>query len=172
MKNRLVPLNEYLPDFLKIIINKDSFQHFANDDEDIIINQQKFMPLICYEVFYTFFVNQHIRNSPVIYLISSEKFLNDSYYGRLQYDNICKLRAIEQRTPIIKASNYGKSLYIDSKGKIENESEEKINFFKVYIPDVKETIYNKTGNWISFLVILALLLINVIFECFSKKIMK
>ncbi len=51
-------------------------------------------------------------------ILSIDFFMNNSYYGRKQYDNIIRLRAIESNKPVLKVSNGGKSYYIDGRGSI------------------------------------------------------
>lgn len=65
-----------------------------------------------------------------MYLLSSEKFFNNSTWGKIQYNNILKLRCIENKTPLIKSSNYGNSFVISSKGKVLFKSNNEFNIFK------------------------------------------
>lgn len=157
VKKRLVPLTEYLPKFLKKIIRKDTFEMNVDDDSKAIVEKLHFTPIICYEIFYSFFINEEISDSSIIYLISSEAFLNGSFYGKLQYNNICRLRAIEQRVPLVKASNYGNSIYFNNTGNIESVSDKVFNVFDIVYPTYKKTFYNLTGKWLSFIII------NIIF---------
>ncbi|WP_019039200.1 hypothetical protein [Psychroflexus tropicus] len=65
-----------------------------------------------------------------MYLLSSEKFFNNTIWGARQYNNILKLRCIENKMPMIKSSNYGSSIMIDSKGNILIELNDELNIFK------------------------------------------
>jgi apolipoprotein N-acyltransferase len=92
---------------------------------------KKIIPLICYEAFFPFFVSKKNIDANMIYLISSEEFLKSSIYGRKQYDNIIKLRCIENRLPMIKASSYGNSYLIDSYGVVKQQSRKEFNTFYI-----------------------------------------
>lgn len=133
IKKKLVPFNEYIPKFFSQFINKKSFEFNIKDSEVELILNKKITPLICYEVFFPFFVYKRVKNTKIIFLISSEKFLKSSVLGRKQYDNIIKLRCIENRINMIKCSSHGSSYLINSLGQIEEESRKQFNVFNIKI---------------------------------------
>ena len=69
------------------------------------------------------------RNAKIMYLLSSEKFFNNSVWGTKQYNNILSLRCIENKIPMIKSANFGSSLVINSKGKVLFKSNNEFNFY-------------------------------------------
>ncbi len=118
-KDFFVPIEEYIPEWLyfmnipSIYLSKSSSNKHSFDidkDNSIFIG-------ICYEMVNSFFVRKHIKkNDKIIFMLASEGFFNGSEIGRWQYWNICKLRSIENRKYIVKASNKGYAGVIDSYG--------------------------------------------------------
>lgn len=80
--------------------------------------------------FYSYYVLQKNKNAKIMYLLSSEKFFKNSTWGTKQYNKLLKLRCIENKIPMIKSSNYGSSLVINSKGKVLFKSINEFNVFK------------------------------------------
>ncbi len=169
VKKKLVPLNEYLPTGISKYFKKTSFHFNVPDDTETIVSNHNFSPLICYESFYSFFVASQISNARVMYLLSSEKFFNHSYFGRLQYDNIIKLRAIENRLPLVKASNHGTSLVINKYGKIIDSNNTEFSIFDVKIYPPKKTIYNSFSHKRILLLIVFLLGIHMMLYKLKKQ---
>lgn len=128
-KKKLVIYNEYVPKFISEKLYKKKFNPNAYDNSDEIIKNTGVIPLICYEAFYSYFVLNKNNNAEIIYLISSEMFFNNSKFGKKQYNNFLKLRCIENGIPMIKASNSGETLVINSNGKIIFRSQKEINVF-------------------------------------------
>lgn len=122
-KEKLVPYTEYIPEILrKILKNNLSFDYTDYNTWKIEKTKTKELPIICYEIIYSDYVNNNIKNTGVMILLTSEKFLNNSSFGENQYNNIIKLRAIETRKPIIKSSNAGLSYYMNKFGIIEKST--------------------------------------------------
>ncbi len=163
VKRKLVPLNEYLPKSIARLLKKSTFSLDYPDDTDKILEENfRMLPSICYEMFYSFFIADYVKSSNVIYMLSSEKFLNDSNLGKRQYDNIIKLRAIENRVPIVKASNHGSALYIDTKGEVIKSSDLEFSKFSITPSSGKGTFYSifLKKNLFPFLVLFLLLTCN------------
>lgn len=129
-KEKLVMFNEYVPRIFSKTLNKKKFNPYAKDTSKNIITDLGILPLICYEAFYSYYVFQENRNAKIMYLLSSEKFFNESVWGAIQYNNILKLRCIENQIPMIKSSNYGISLVISSKGQILVKNNKEFNILK------------------------------------------
>ena len=66
--------------------------------------------------------------------------MNNSDFGKKQYLNIVKLRAIENGRYILKCSNQGISCLIDQKGNIVKEIRTKVENSKIKIIN-KNTFY-------------------------------
>jgi len=82
---------------------------------------------MCYEVIHSNVVAANSVSENLIIVQTSEYFMNNSYFGQLQYDNIIKLRAIENKKTVVKISNGGNSYLTSLKGKLLYN----INFFEV-----------------------------------------
>lgn len=122
-KEKLVPYTEYTPKLLRNLLDKNiSFDYIDYNEWLIEKKKNRELPLICYEVIYSNYVNLNILDTDLMILLTSEKFLNNSGFGEKQYNNIIKLRAIETRRPIIKSSNAGLSYYMNEFGIIEKSS--------------------------------------------------
>lgn len=129
-KEKLIIFNEYVPEAFSTALYKKKFNPYVKDTSKNIVNDLGILPLICYEVFYSYYVLQENKNVKIMYLLSSEKFFNNSTWGKKQYNNILKLRCIENKIPLIKSSNYGSSFVISSKGKVLFKSNNEFNIFK------------------------------------------
>jgi apolipoprotein N-acyltransferase len=130
VKEKLIMFNEYVPKMISSVLNKKNFNPYAHDTSDQILQDLKILPLICYEAFYSYYVLEKNKDGKLMYLLSSEKFLNNSFWGSNQYNNILKLRCVENEMPLIKSSNNGNSLVINSKGEIIFSSREELNIYK------------------------------------------
>ena len=175
IKKKLVPYSEYLPKKIAFFLKKIVYNPFVQDSENEIVMRKKVKPLICYESFFSLFVAKNIGKANIIYLISSESFFKESYYGRLQYDNFLKLRTIETRLPLLKASYQGQSIYIDRFGNIKEKSRKEFNSFFVKKSVSKETLYAKYVNkyyWCSKLVLIVLMIYPFLIQTIKKVYIK
>lgn len=76
------------------------FPHYKDD----------FSVLVCYEAFYPFFVRDKLKDADYAFILSSEEFLEGSYYGAKFYNNQIKLRSIENKITIFKFTTAGENL--------------------------------------------------------------
>lgn len=100
-------------------------------------------------------------------MFASESFFEkNDVYGKEQYFNICRLRSIENRKPIVKCSNDGISFYCDKMGTIKYIDKERKDGYKRIdiIPPKGKTFYNKIAGAYPF-ILLSLLIIVI---CVSK----
>ncbi len=168
IKNKLVPYTEYIPQIFGKYLHKFNFGYLKNDSLVKIKLKTAVLPLICYESIYSHYVSNQTKNSNLICLITSEKFLNNSELGKKQYNNIISLRAIENRIPIIKAATCGKSFFMNKKGKIIQESNKEINIFDVKTESVHQgTFFNNYTNKY-YLVIILTFIITFFYYCQVK----
>jgi apolipoprotein N-acyltransferase len=130
-KNKLVPYTEFTPVFLRKMLDRYSYEFETKDSLKEIKKDLNILPLICYESIYSDYVAKNSKDADKIILIASENFLNNSYFGEIQYNNIISLRGIENGLFIIKASNCGKSITFDDNGNKIKVSENEINFFQI-----------------------------------------
>jgi apolipoprotein N-acyltransferase len=130
-KNKLVFLSEYVPSFLSFLSDKKSFS--KNLPSELSSNlDSTYSKFVCYEAFFSLYtINRIKKENKLAILLASEQFLNSSYFGLRQYNNIVKLRAIENEISFLKVSSFANSIHIDSKGRINNQSKNEIQLFKL-----------------------------------------
>ncbi len=132
VKKKLVPYTESIPKLINYFYKKDNFSYNFKDNSNEIVKKYHFTPLICYESFFPFFVSKKSIKSKLIIVISSEQFMKKTNYGKMQYNNILKLRAIENSLPLIKCSDGGNSILINEHGVTIDESNfEEFHTFKI-----------------------------------------
>lgn len=117
-KKKYVPITEYTPKLLVPFFGKSFYSKSKNDDSKRILKKIDSFPFVCYEILFSDFVAENTFNSNAIIVLASEEFMNNSYFGSLQYNNLIRLRAIENNRYLIKNSYSGKSLIISPKGDI------------------------------------------------------
>jgi|TARA_B110000438_G_C15794726_1_gene642354 apolipoprotein N-acyltransferase len=161
-KNKLVPFGEFLPfenffnslGFKKITYGYESFSNGKKRDLISINNSEykiQFLPLICYEIIYSGFINSNKENFDLIINISEDGWFGNSI-GPDQHFSHSIFRAIEEGKNIIRSANNGISAYISSNGEIINRIEStqrgviKIN--KLHIS--KNTFFSEVGNKMFF----------------------
>lgn len=117
IKQKFVPIREFIPKALQRMFDVRSYySENKYDFTDKIKNKKGFLPLVCYESTFSMFTAAHSKNSDFIILATSEEFMNSSYFGKRQYLNIVRLRAIENGRYVLKCSNQGISCVINQKG--------------------------------------------------------
>ena len=75
-----------------------------------------------------------------------------------------RLRAIENRVPLIKVSNYGWSLYIDFMGTIVDRKNGEISVFEFEKPRSIRSIYRMWGVYLTLAFALTFLVLSLIFK--------
>ena len=136
--------------FKKITQGYQSFSS-ARERDLIIMNDTKFLPLICYEIIYSGGLYKYSDNYDFIINISEDGWFGKSI-GIDQHFYHSIFRSIEEGKNIIRSANNGISAYIDSKGQIikKIESTQKgvieIDSYK----KGSKTIFSSFGNKIFF----------------------
>lgn len=118
-KKKYVPFTEYTNPYLEPIFGDSYYSMNKEDDTKIIKTKYKTFPFVCYESMFSIFFATNSTNTDFILLSTSESFMNKSGYGKKQYLNIIRIRAIETGRYILKCSNDGYSCLINPDGKIE-----------------------------------------------------
>lgn len=130
-KNKLVPLTEFIPEFLSFISDKHSFSKNVSIERQDQINAYNNI-LVCYEAFYSLYtLSKKNDKQKIFFILASEKFLNGSFYGKRQYNNIVRLRAIENNLNFIKVSSFANSIHVNNKGEIINIKRNEIQLFEL-----------------------------------------
>jgi len=120
-KSVLMPLTEFLPfeaafPALRRLFPNTRTVLRGDAGEPIAGPGGRFAPLICYEILFPKYVRQMVRQG-CGYMVN---LTNDLWYGRrqqpVQHLVFARLRAIENRKPVIRATNSGISALIDERG--------------------------------------------------------
>ena len=123
-KQKLVPFGEFLPfeKFLNQVgIKKITEGHSSflsgSDQKNLVINNLNILPLICYEVIFTKFIQRSDPKTNLIINISEDGWFGNSI-GPYQHFIKGVYRAIEQNSFLIRSTNKGLSVIINNKGEI------------------------------------------------------
>ena len=160
-----IPLRQFLPRF-DILENKIDFSSGNKNNSITIKNYYKFVPLICYEILFSDLIFKYL-DQEVSMIIN---ITNDAWFGNtigpIQHFQFAKIRAVEFGIPVIRVANTGYSGLVSPYGEVI----EKINFnekgilsFKL-INKINDTIFKKYGNYIFFILILLIFIVNLLFN--------
>ncbi len=126
-KIHLVPFGEYVP-LKKLLPFVDkmvtAIGDFIRGEEHTVMDTPfaKIGNLICYEIIFPGLVRTFVRNGATLLATIT----NDAWFGRTaapyQLFSMAVFRAIENRVPVVRAANTGISGFIDSRGRIIQES--------------------------------------------------
>lgn len=172
-KSRLVPGVETLPWFLKFL--GPLFEKFGGttagyarqpDRNPVVdsVNGYKIAPSICYESIYGEFTSRYFRNGANLLCIIT----NDGWWGNTsghkQHMAYAKLRAIENRTWVLRSANTGISAVIDPYGNVHGSlgwGKNAAIKTSLAVPGKSKTFYAKYGDLLSKLMVTASLLFIV-----------
>jgi apolipoprotein N-acyltransferase len=170
-KRKLVPFGEFLPfenflnryGFKKITEGHGSFLKGKNN-KLLTIDKINILPLICYEVIFTDFIQRSKEDTNLIVNISEDGWFGNSI-GPDQHFSKSIFRAIESNTFFVRSANKGISAIIDNKGNIIKQlKRSETGSIEMEIPLIKS---NKNKNDLIFFVLLITYL--VIFLINKKK---
>ena len=123
-KQKLVPFGEFLP--FEKLLNKfglkkitEGYESFARGkkQENIKIDELNILPLICYEIIFTKFIQHAHIDTNLVINISEDGWFGNSI-GPHQHFAKAIYRSIEQNSYLIRSANKGVSAIINNKGKI------------------------------------------------------
>jgi apolipoprotein N-acyltransferase len=170
-KIHLLPFGEFIPDFLmnfglqKITHGAINFSKGTKTRLISVKNIPDLTPIICYEIAFPGEIVHKGSNPKWIINITNDAWFkgSDEIYQHLRTS---VFRAIEEGLPIIRCSNYGISCVIDYKGHITKQLQENIpGKIDTAVPNMtKNTPYSRYGNFLFFLLIAALLLMQRFFK--------
>lgn len=171
IKKVFIPIQEHTPSYLSVL-DKEGYANFKllNNNKDYFhTKESKFFVCICYEAINGIFFSDRWTNENMIFMLASESFLNGNETAMHQYQNICRIRAIEASKFLFKSSNSGLSSVIDEKGNVlsSKKANNKLELlkWKGYTNDI-HTFYS-TWGWLinkAPIVALTLLLLNLLFK--------
>ena len=170
-KQKLVPFGEFLP-FPKILnkfgLKKITEGHGSflkgNQQDNLIIENINVMPLICYEIIFTKFIQNSSKETNLIINISEDGWFGSSI-GPYQHFAKAIFRAIEQNSFLIRSANKGISAIISNKGLVVKKLKPvESGNIELEVPLIKTQ--NKNKNDLIFFV---LLFTYILFFIFNKR---
>ena len=157
-KRKLVPFGEFLP--FEKLLNKFGLKKITEghgsflkgrSKNNIIIDKLNILPLICYEIIFTDFVQKSNKDTNLIVNISEDGWFGKSI-GPDQHFAKSIFRAIENNTFLLRAANKGVSAIIDNKGNIIKQlNRNEAGNIEFEIPLIKS---NKIKNDLIFFILL------------------
>ena len=171
-KQKLVPFGEFLP-FEKILeklgIKKitEGYGSFlqGKNQQNLVIGKLNILPLICYEIIFTKFIQKSNPNTNLIINISEDAWFGNSI-GPYQHFINGVYRAIEKNSFLIRSTNKGVSVIINNKGEIIKKlNPNETGNLEFRVPLIKED--NKNKNDLIFFVLLITYIFT--FLLFKKK---
>lgn len=161
-----VPLGKFFPFIKKLVVAAGDFRP---GDEYTVMEMlpAKIAGLICYEIIFPGLTRKFVnKGANVIVTIT-----NDAWFGKTpapyQHFSMAVFRAVENRTPVIRAANTGVSGFIDTKGRIVGKSDifvEAKMTEELSIGSEDKTFYTKFGDLFAFLCIISSVIL--IANCF------
>ena len=158
-KQKLVPFGEFLP-FEKILhklgLKKitEGYGSFlkGKSQQNIKFENLNILPLICYEIIFTEFIQKSNANTNLLINISEDGWFGESI-GPYQHFIKSVFRAVEHNTFLIRSANKGISAIINNKGEIVKKLKmTEIGNIEFDIPLIKTNKKNK--NDLIFFVLL------------------
>ena len=158
-KQKLVPFGEFLPfanTLNKFGLKKITEGHgsFLKGDrhDNLIIENLNIMPLICYEIIFTKFIQNSSKETNLIINISEDGWFGNSI-GPYQHFAKAIFRAIEQNSYLVRSANKGISAIINNKGLVVKKLEPfESGNIELEVPLIKSQ--NKNKNDLIFFVLL------------------
>jgi len=124
-------------------------------EQDTTLN---FSSVICYESTFPSIVRKGIKNGAELLVIVS----NDAWYGNNSapylHMEISRLRAIENRVPVVRSANTGVSMICDAYGRIISKAQfgEKAWLSAELAQGDRRTFFTTVGNWFGVLDVIVL----------------
>ena len=166
-KIKLVPFGEYIPlrnilKNFKILLGGLDFSSGEKLNYLELNNNVKVLPLICYEVIFPNTTSLSKKKFDLIVNITNDAWFGTSR-GPYQHLALAKIRTVLEGKYMIRVANTGISTIIDYDGNIVD----KINLGKSGVIDKKlvlykkNTLYNYLGDYIFYVLLVALVLILI-----------
>ncbi|HJO57913.1 MAG TPA: apolipoprotein N-acyltransferase, partial [Nitrospinaceae bacterium] len=169
-KMHLVPFGEFVP-FRKALFFIEKLVEIIGDfglgqrATVFDLNGSRLGVSICYEIIFPDLVRLPVKNGAE-YLVN---ITNDAWFGKsaasYQHISMASLRAVENRTPIVRAANTGISGIIDATGEIRNTTELFTREFVVseIAPNKgPRTFYSQYGDVFSYLCLILTIAISLL----------
>ncbi|MFT4670392.1 MAG: apolipoprotein N-acyltransferase [Ulvibacter sp.] len=170
-----IPLGNILPQLYNIF---KEVSRFNPGTRFIAMEAQPavFLPLVCYEVIQSNFVNKFnsktYRKARMLVNITNDSWFGGSFESE-QHLELARIRSIELRLPLVRATNGGISAQVDVLGRIQNPTKISVKAERLYnvkIPLSNSTIFSFVGLWpVRVCVILSLFLVSLLIMMSIKK---
>ena len=118
----------------------------------MVIEELNILPLVCYEIIFTEFVQSSNKDTNLIVNISEDGWFGNSI-GPYQHFSKAIFRAIEQNTFLIRSANSGISAIINNKGQVVKKLDKtEVGNIELQVPLIKSE--NKNKNDLIFFILL------------------
>jgi len=169
-KTMLIPFAEYIPFEAQLTSLQETIdnwfpqrQSFYSEGKQqaLILNDIPIITPICYEIIFPDLVRELINNSKAQVIVT---VANDAWFGFSQepwiHLSFARLRAIEHRRWMVRATNSGISAIVDPAGQIVSQTglHTQETLRGVVYPRTESTFYSRFGNWIGWLSLVTLLI--------------
>ncbi len=164
-KTHLVPFAEYVP-LKQLFFFVDKIVEGVGDylpgekREPLAAEFGGVGPLICYEAIFPYMTRDYARDGAVLFI----NITNDAWFGKTsapyQHLSMSRIRAIETRIPLVRCANTGVSAFIDSVGRVKNQTpifKRRVVTEKVRVGN-RLTFYTRFGDIFAKLVTIAFIL--------------
>ena len=168
-KNKLVPFNEYLPNFLFLFFQNTEiikFRHFKRTDHNtrpFSVNEVKVGTGICYESLYGEFMSTFVQNGANVLAFQYNEGWYNSLFGSRKMLANASLRANELNKYVLGSSNCGYSFIINNKGQLIALTSDNNDLYGSFKINNVMTIYSVLGDFlgvISLIILIIMLVIN------------
>ncbi|MCB0478867.1 MAG: apolipoprotein N-acyltransferase [Crocinitomicaceae bacterium] len=177
-KGKFIPFHDAMP-YSSILMFTENWinqvgvrtyiSKYSGNETDVFSTQSgiRIYTLLCFESFFSNLIVQENKNDLI--LVLANEIWNDNERGRQQYIDYLVPRAIESGKPILKVSNGGYSVFIDSYGNTSAKLDpSQSQFHVISISKSKNSsFYSKiSGTWH---ILVILLTITPLFSLFFKR---
>lgn len=154
-KQKLVPFGEYVPleSLLRGLIAffdlpMSDMARGPSDQAPLKAGPYHTMPYICYEIVYPQLVAATAGDTEFLVTVSNDTWFGESI-GPLQHLQIARLRALENRKPLLRGTNNGVTALIDANGEIVARLPqfEAGVLRATFTPRQGQTPVNRIGTW-------------------------
>lgn len=165
-KHRLVPFGEFVPlrnvfSFINKITPGDTdFSRGAGAKSIRLGDNNSFVPLICYESIFSGEIIEKATTPTWLLNVTNDAWYDD-YLGPYQHLMHARMRAVENKIPMVRVANTGISAVIDGHGNILEQTEmneQTVINTKLKLHKNPQTFYAKHGRLIPLLISLFLML--------------
>jgi apolipoprotein N-acyltransferase len=163
-KQKLVPFGEFLPfenllktfGLKKITEGVGSFKKGTNQG-NLKVDQLNILPLICYEIIFTKFIQESNLDTNLIINISEDGWFGDTI-GPNQHYAKAVFRAIEKGTFLLRSANKGISVILNNKGMpVKKLDKNETGSIEMEVPLIKSN--NAKNDLIFFILLITYLII-------------